>query len=225
MKNGFTLIELSIVLVIIGLLIGGILVAQSLIESAKINSLVRNLQQYEIGISSFKTKYKDKPGDSPHFTPPGNDDGNINFPAACNGIYSAAENRQVFAHLSQSKSISEVFSQYELTGCGGTTPTDFSMTHPVFYESSILAESWWGDGIANLLYSEVDSKNYFSSGLPYFTYKAVDKKIDDGMSYTGIMIGNADGDDCDEYGATSDNACQLYWFPDGTIFEGYRGDL
>jgi len=35
--SGFTLVELSIVLVIIGLLISGILVGQSLTESAQIN--------------------------------------------------------------------------------------------------------------------------------------------------------------------------------------------
>ena len=47
-KSGFTLVELSIVLVIIGLLIGGILVGQSLIESAKMNSFVRQVQQIDI---------------------------------------------------------------------------------------------------------------------------------------------------------------------------------
>lgn len=37
MKRGFTLVELSIVLVIIGLLVGGILAAQSMISTAKLN--------------------------------------------------------------------------------------------------------------------------------------------------------------------------------------------
>ena len=64
MKNGFTLVELSIVLVIIGLLIGGILVGQSLIDSAKLNALVRQTQQYDSAIMAFKDKYKVLPGES-----------------------------------------------------------------------------------------------------------------------------------------------------------------
>lgn len=63
MKNGFTLVELSIVLVIIGLLIGGILVGQSLIESAKIQSAVRQIQQYDIAVRTFQSKYGSLPGD------------------------------------------------------------------------------------------------------------------------------------------------------------------
>jgi len=64
MKNGFTLVELSIVLVIIGLLIGGILVGQSLIDSAKLQSFVRQMQQYDAALLTFYTKYKSIPGDS-----------------------------------------------------------------------------------------------------------------------------------------------------------------
>lgn len=74
MKKGFTLVELSIVLVIIGLLIGGILVGQSLIDSAKLNSVVRKIQQLDIAVAQFKLKYNSIPGDTPLFAPAGNND-------------------------------------------------------------------------------------------------------------------------------------------------------
>ena len=63
MKRGFTLVELSIVLVIIGLLIGGILVAQSMISTARIQSQVRQLEQYNAATSNFKSRYNQIPGD------------------------------------------------------------------------------------------------------------------------------------------------------------------
>lgn len=63
-KKGFTLVELSIVLVIIGLLIGGILVGQSLIESAKMQSFIRQVGQYDAAIAIFKDKFGNLPGDN-----------------------------------------------------------------------------------------------------------------------------------------------------------------
>ena len=78
-KNGFTLVELSIVLVIIGLLIGGILVAQSMIRSTKIQAFVRQLGQFDAAVENFYTTYGELPGDSAKFdSAVGNSDDSIN---------------------------------------------------------------------------------------------------------------------------------------------------
>lgn len=111
MKNGFTLVELSIVLVIIGLLIGGLLVGQSLIDSARVNRLVSDLKQYEIATVHFRSKFKKYPGDSAFFVPAGfsndlfgwgdpNGDG-VPDVTDCNGAYFNWEPGQYWAHLSQ----------------------------------------------------------------------------------------------------------------------------
>lgn len=62
-KYGFTLIELSIVLVIIGLLIGGVLVGQSLIRQSQLNSTVSDVQKYTQAVMNFQQKYGALPGD------------------------------------------------------------------------------------------------------------------------------------------------------------------
>lgn len=62
-KLGFTLIELSIVLVIIGLIVGGILVGQDLIKSAEIRSTVSQLEKYSSAVNTFRSKYNGIPGD------------------------------------------------------------------------------------------------------------------------------------------------------------------
>lgn len=62
-KGGFTLVELSIVLVILGLLVGGVLAGQSLIHSAELKSVIRERDQYEVAVNAFKAKYDALPGD------------------------------------------------------------------------------------------------------------------------------------------------------------------
>jgi prepilin-type N-terminal cleavage/methylation domain-containing protein len=62
-KEGFTLIELSIVLVIIGLLVGGILVGKDLIRAAEIRSLITQIEQYKAAVNTFKLKFNAIPGD------------------------------------------------------------------------------------------------------------------------------------------------------------------
>lgn len=60
---GFTMIELSIVLVIIGLLIGGVVVGRDLIEIAKARALMNQMQGYEAAYNTFRVKYNCLPGD------------------------------------------------------------------------------------------------------------------------------------------------------------------
>jgi|SRR5665213_357587 len=61
--NGFTLIELSIVLVIIGLIIGGVLVGRDLIDAARIRQQISQIEQYNTAVHTFQSKYNCLPGD------------------------------------------------------------------------------------------------------------------------------------------------------------------
>jgi prepilin-type N-terminal cleavage/methylation domain-containing protein len=65
-SSGFTLIELSIVLVIIGLIIGGILTGQSLIDAAAQRTQISQISKYNAAVQAFQTKYGGYlPGDIP----------------------------------------------------------------------------------------------------------------------------------------------------------------
>lgn len=63
MRQGFSLVELSIVLVILGLLTGGILAGQSLIRAAELRSVSVDYQKYVAAIHGFRDKYFAVPGD------------------------------------------------------------------------------------------------------------------------------------------------------------------
>lgn len=60
---GFTLIELSIVLVIIGLITGGVLVGRDLIRGAAVRSTLSQLEKYKVAVNAFRLKYGAMPGD------------------------------------------------------------------------------------------------------------------------------------------------------------------
>jgi len=62
-KAGFTLIELSIVLVIIGLIVGGVLVGQDMIKAATIRASVGQVEKTNTAINTFYNKYNGLPGD------------------------------------------------------------------------------------------------------------------------------------------------------------------
>lgn len=62
-QSGFTLVEIAIVLVIIGLLLGGILKGQELINSAKAKSYAQDFRTIQTALYGFQDRYKALPGD------------------------------------------------------------------------------------------------------------------------------------------------------------------
>jgi len=62
-QAGFSLIELAVVLIIMGLLIGGILKGRELIDSARAKRVVSQLNEYRLATTTFLDKYDALPGD------------------------------------------------------------------------------------------------------------------------------------------------------------------
>jgi prepilin-type N-terminal cleavage/methylation domain-containing protein len=114
-QQGFTLVELAIVLVIIGLIIGGVLVGAEMIRLAKIRAVVSQMQKYNTAVSAFRLKYDCLPGDCPNAVALGlgtsggagdNGDGNgmihsYGFMFASQWANHQKENLNVWYHLSQ----------------------------------------------------------------------------------------------------------------------------
>ena len=95
-QSGFTLVEIAIVLVIIGLLLGGVLKGQELINSAKIKNLINDLNGLSTAVYAYQDRYRALPGDdagaetrwTPQITAAGTGLGNGN--GALAGAFNAA---------------------------------------------------------------------------------------------------------------------------------------
>jgi prepilin-type N-terminal cleavage/methylation domain-containing protein len=135
MRQAFTLVELAIVLVIIGLLVGGVLVAQDLILAAQMRKQVTQLDEYAIAAQAFRLKYNCIPGDclnatyyfasgaQPEAVTNGNGNGMIDRGAiatGCNyGYFSGQEWRYAFDHLAAAQMVK--YGQYDETNVSSNT--------------------------------------------------------------------------------------------------------
>ena len=62
-QDGFTLVEIAIVLVIIGLLLGGILKGQEMITQAKIKNVIADISGVSAAMYGYQDRYRALPGD------------------------------------------------------------------------------------------------------------------------------------------------------------------
>ncbi len=189
-EKGFTLVELSIVLVIIGLIVGGVLVGQDLIKAAQVRALVSQTQQYDAAINTFRSKYDGLPGD---FTRAvafnlganvanGNGNGLIDNGATPPGALAAFANEaQQFWH--QLSAANLIGGNY--TATGAVLGTDFPENK--LKKGGIVAFSRAGSSL-NYYGISVDADGFnYGEGLTPAEAFGIDSKLDDGAPATGIV--------------------------------------
>jgi prepilin-type N-terminal cleavage/methylation domain-containing protein len=64
-RSGFTLMEMAVVLVVVGLMVGGVLVGQDMMRAADRNALIGEIEKVQHMVDTFRTKYESLPGDMP----------------------------------------------------------------------------------------------------------------------------------------------------------------
>lgn len=100
--NGFTLLELSIVLVVIGFITGVVLFGQDMIQAARLRNLITQIERYNAATNVFLNKYSQLPGDIKNAGPTTNFFATSGVTTTCNG---GNGNNFILTGLSSSTSI------------------------------------------------------------------------------------------------------------------------
>jgi prepilin-type N-terminal cleavage/methylation domain-containing protein len=201
-RAGFTLIEMSIVLVIVGLVIGGILLGADLIKSAQIRGQVSELYKYELAVKTFRLKYNAMPGDiswrqAPSFgfsaiNGVGNGNGTLDDGFPCSPTIAInGEIWLLFEQLSQANLVDKRYRDpLNFAGTadlGGVFPLTRIGRGAVVPYSTFNRRLAWFVGINTSSASSMIS-NFFNAGIltPIEAFQ-IDSKIDDGAPTSGIV--------------------------------------
>lgn len=210
-QSGFTLIEISIVLVIIGLILGGALKGQELIQTAKVRSSINQIDGVKAAYYAFQDRYRALPGDYSRAednlpNPPATStiaDGNGN-----GQIAGAAEEGQLWAQLGVAGFLTGSFSgvgSADDYNCPDTIclPNAFSGTMHIAFGGQAIGTN----GNSHELFS--------GRRMPVGIIAEIDRKIDDGSPSGGIFQASQngtfgaciDGDDWDVNAASPAQDC------------------
>jgi prepilin-type N-terminal cleavage/methylation domain-containing protein len=196
-RAGFTLFEMVIVLIIIGLIAGVAMVGQDLVKAAQIQKAVTELRELNAAVNTFLDKYSCIPGDCANATTyfgatyisgwgcTGNGDGNKyidKFPC---------ENLQAFQGLKAAELMSYFDTQYGAHNSNNTTNSIFfpgpnDSNGWLSYEDPYGAGQRYGTTVVWSTYSGGCINGYALSPTQAWQ---IDQKIDDGLPNTGNFLG------------------------------------
>lgn len=201
-KAGFTLIELSIVLVIIGLIVGGVLVGQDLIRAAELRSTISQIERYNVAANTFQGKYDGLPGDMTGAATFGFSTGNSgDLTADGDGLVegdaadpdsTAEEIAAFFHHMTQAEMTSEPVTGNATAGYDLADCDDESLMFPLSKYGKgvrVWAASHGGQNhfyLANWTIEDgvVSAAGEALTPLAAFNF---DSKLDDGLPLAGIV--------------------------------------
>ncbi len=216
-QRGFTLIEIAIVLVIIGLLLGGVLKGQELINTARVRALNNNVDGITAAWFSFQDRYRGFPGDYSQAAinlpgAPANGSGNGLVGLDNAGADAPAERANVWVHLEAAGYITGNFDGADVAANEYNCPL------------ASCAENGFGNGM-NLSYGNMNQTQAAAatpvlahelitgSGIPVEVLAELDRKVDDGLAGSGAMQLGAAGN-----GFTAPNVASCQNAGDATIY-------
>lgn len=220
--SGFTIVELALVMVIIGLLGGAALKAQEMIANARMSSTVTQVQSYQRAVGIFHDSYLAIPGDfnaaqlclkncaAADSCFNGNGDGAVGANAdAWQDVDVAinSENAQLWRHLALSDLIDGVLVVGSQTGFGLSQP----VARPAagFFARQANAAAGLPDGLVLVLRAgatgQWESGGSKAMALAPKDAAKIDRKIDDGYAFSGYAYAVSDGrsDGCGDANAGS----------------------
>ncbi|MBN8543813.1 MAG: prepilin-type N-terminal cleavage/methylation domain-containing protein [Alphaproteobacteria bacterium] len=210
MRSAFSLVELSIVLVILGLLTGGILAGQSLIRASELRAVTAEYQRYAAAVNTFRDKYFALPGDMANAQ---------NFwgvahatPATCVttvGTGTQTCNGDGNGRIDISAGSREPFRAWQHLANAGLIEGTYTgtVTLPTWPSSKISNNSTWGMGnwnytgslywfdgdYGNVLYNGANNAGTTIGNVNPSEAWNIDTKMDDGLPAQGKLWGGGWG--------------------------------
>ena len=214
-RAAFTLVEMAIVITIIGLIIGGVLAGQSLLNNSKLDAVMTDLRKYKAAVVQFRQQYGGYPGDIADATDYWGSDSNCPYSGSdstpktvtCNGdgngsigIHTNEESR-AWQQLADAGLITGSYSgfysasyNYDWMVAGKNAPAGphEGSAYVLYWLPTVLAGYNWAvyDGnMGTLLYYGAMQTNSLPQGpiLTSAEASAIDRKVDDGKPGTGVI--------------------------------------